>query len=91
MRERQGVRMPKFDQAYPAEKRGFTAAEARRYLGIGKSKFFDLLNSGQLKARRDGGRLLFLRSDLDNYLDRLPIRGATDHARATRSARSCRT
>jgi len=80
--------MPKFDQLYPGEKRGFTAAEARRYLGIGKSKFYDLLNSGRLKARRNGGRLLFLRCDLDSYLDHLPVRGASDRARATRSART---
>jgi len=79
--------MPKFEQLYPGEKRGFTSDEARHYLGIGKSKFFDLLNSGRLKARRAGGRLLFLRNDLDDYLDRLPVRRVGAHAKATRPAR----
>jgi excisionase family DNA binding protein len=79
--------MSKFIQTYRAEKRGFTGPEARLYLGLGKSKFFALLNSGTLGARRAGGRLLFLKDDLDRYLDRLPVRGIGDRAGESRSAR----
>ena len=46
--------------------------EARYYLGdIGRTKFYELLSSGQIPKRRIGTRVVFLKCDLDDFLARL--------------------
>jgi excisionase family DNA binding protein len=43
--------------------------EARRYLGdIGRTKFYELVNSGRIPKRRIGTRVVFLKCDLDDFL-----------------------
>lgn len=49
-----------------------TTAEAARSLGIGKTKLFQLIGSGELLAIRLGGRTLIRRDDLEAFTAQLP-------------------
>lgn len=43
--------------------------EARHYLGdIGRTKFYELVRSGQIPKRHIGTRVVFLKCDLDDFL-----------------------
>ena len=42
----------------PIEKHGLTIHEACTYSGIGKTKLYEAINSGKLKARKAGKRTL---------------------------------
>lgn len=53
-------------------KRAFTVLEAAEYLGKSASFVRRLKRENRLAARRDGKLLVFLREDLDAYLDQLP-------------------
>lgn len=55
------------------EKRAYSLAEACGYLG-GKSQSMirQLVRDNRIVARRDGKYLIFLREDLDTYLEALP-------------------
>jgi len=55
------------------EKHGLTIQEACTYSGIGKTKLYEAINSGKLKARKAGKRTLILSDDLRNYLSSLPL------------------
>jgi excisionase family DNA binding protein len=54
------------------EKHGLTIQEACIYSGIGKTRLYEEINSGRLKARKAGKRTLILRSDLLEFLKALP-------------------
>jgi excisionase family DNA binding protein len=45
-----------------------TPAEAADYLRCKPQRIYDLTSQGRLRARKDGSRSLFKRSDLDAYL-----------------------
>jgi len=62
----------------PIEKHGLTIPEACTCSGIGKTKLYEAINSGKLKARKAGKRTLILSDDLRDYLSSLPlmVRGA---------------
>ena len=55
------------------EKHGLTIQEACTYSGIGKTKLYEAINSGKLKARKAGKRTLILSDDLRDYLSSLPL------------------
>ena len=57
----------------PIEKHGLTIHEACTYSGIGKTKLYEAINSGKLKARKAGKRTLILSDDLRDYLSSLPL------------------
>lgn len=57
----------------PFEKHGLTIQEACTYSGIGKTKLYEAINSGKLKARKAGKRTLILAHDLRRYLSSLPL------------------
>lgn len=44
-----------------------TVKEALAYAGVGKTRFFELMNSGEIPARSMGGRTLVSRKSLDRY------------------------
>lgn len=50
--------------------------EAARLLGLGRTKLFELLQSGKLRSRKIGRRTLILRTDLQDFLVQLPTVGA---------------
>ena len=45
--------------------------EARAATGLGRTKLYQLINSGELKARKIGKRTILLRDDLDAFLSGL--------------------
>ena len=59
----------------PIEKHGLTIHEACTCSGIGKTKLYEAINSGKLKARKAGKRTLILSDDLRDYLSSLPLMG----------------
>ncbi len=56
-------------------KRGYTTAEAASYIGMSQSFLRQLLRDNKIVARRAGetdrSPLIWLREDLDDYLDSL--------------------
>lgn len=42
--------------------------EARAATGLGRTKLYQLINSGQLKAKKIGKRTIILRDDLEGFL-----------------------
>jgi len=48
---------------------------ASKKAGLGRSKLFEEINAGRLKARKAGRRTLILRDDLAAWLASLPQRG----------------
>ena len=55
------------------EKRGLTIQEACTSSGIGKTKLYEAINSGELKAHKAGRRTLILSDDLRDFLSALPL------------------
>ncbi len=45
--------------------------EARVATGLGKTKLYQLINSGELKARKIGKRTVILKDDLQTFLSNL--------------------
>lgn len=45
--------------------------EAQVAIGLGKTKIYQLINSGDLKARKVGKRTIFLKADVDAFLSNL--------------------
>lgn len=45
--------------------------EAKTMLGIGTTKFYQLINSGELRAHKIGKRTIVLRSDLEEFISNL--------------------
>ena len=46
--------------------------EVQKISGLGRTKVYQLINSGSLIARKSGKRTLILRSDLEAFLTNLP-------------------
>ena len=49
-----------------------TVTEVMRRVGISRTKFYQEVNSGRLKARKIGSKTVVLEADLQAYLDALP-------------------
>lgn len=47
--------------------------DAARMLGIGRSTLYLILKDGQLPARKLGKRTLILRSDIESFVEALPL------------------
>ena len=45
--------------------------EARAVTGLGRTKLYQLINSGELKARKIGKRTIILKDDLEAFLNNL--------------------
>jgi Helix-turn-helix domain len=63
------------------EKRGYTATEACWYLGIGKTKLHQLLANSVLPRRWIDSRLVFLKDDLDRFLENTSAETEVGHGR----------
>jgi excisionase family DNA binding protein len=46
--------------------------EAAKYIGVGRSKFFELLKDGHIPMKKSGKHTLVKVSDLDAWIDGLP-------------------
>ncbi len=53
-------------------KAAYTVGEFIRDHGIGRTKFYELVNAGELRARRVGGRTIVTAEDAKAWLDNLP-------------------
>ena len=51
-----------------------TVPDFIRRFGIGRTKLYEELNSGRLKARKVGGRTLILEADAQEWLAELPVK-----------------
>ena len=78
------------DEAEPAERSGsqerrlLPVKEAAYLLGIGKTKAYDLIATGELPAVRIGSKMLIRRADLDDYVAKLPRSRLTRFVRGGR-------
>src|SRR5262245_37383278 len=57
----------------PIEKYGLTMGEACACSGVGKTKLYEEINAGKLKAHKAGKRTIILPDDLRDYLSSLPL------------------
>lgn len=63
--------------AYPFPPARMSADKAAYYLGVSRTKFLRRVSEGEYpQAVHDAGNTLWLREDLDAYLDRRHSRGA---------------
>lgn len=50
-------------------RRALSVAEVSHALGLGLNKTYELVNSGRIKAVREGGRIIVPVTEIDRYLD----------------------
>ena len=55
------------------QREGLSVAEACVVAGIGRTKIYEAISDGSLKARKFGKRTIILRSDLQSFLSGLPV------------------
>jgi excisionase family DNA binding protein len=55
------------------QREGLSIAEACTVAGIGRTKIYQAIASGQLTARKYGKRTIILRRDLQAFLSALPV------------------
>jgi excisionase family DNA binding protein len=60
------------DKTTGLQREGLSVAEACVVAGIGRTKIYEAISSGALKARKFGKRGIILRSDLQAFLTALP-------------------
>lgn len=49
----------------------FSIEEAAKVVGIGRTKIYEAINQGSLKAKKFGKRTVILKNDLEIFLDNL--------------------
>ncbi len=55
-----------------APKAAYTVNEFLTAFGLGRTKFYELVNSGAIKCRRNGSRTIVLASDAIAWVESLP-------------------
>lgn len=60
----------------------FSIEEARAATGLGRTKIYQLINSGELQARKIGKRTLILKDDLETFLSGLDVYASTNNGEA---------
>jgi excisionase family DNA binding protein len=60
-------------QAAALERQGYSPTEIAEILGCSRSKVYMMIQSGELRARRLGGRMIVLATDLERSLQKLPV------------------
>lgn len=53
----------------------YSVSDVLTMIGISRSKFYQLVNAGQIKVRKIGNRTIILAVDLDDFLRSLPVLG----------------
>ena len=61
------------DQANEFQREGLSVSEACRVAGIGRTKIYEAIANGDLKARKFGKRTPILRTELQGFLASLPV------------------
>lgn len=57
------------------QKPAYSVTEVLTMIGISRSKFYQLVNGGQIKVRKIGNRSIILAGDLEEFLQNLPAVG----------------
>lgn len=57
------------------QREGLSIFEACRVAGIGRTKIYEAISDGRLKARKLGKRTIILNDDLRTFLASLPVVG----------------
>jgi excisionase family DNA binding protein len=60
------------DNALSLQRKGLSISEACAVAGIGRTKIYQAITDGNLKARKCGKRTLILRDELRDFLASLP-------------------
>lgn len=55
------------------QREGLSIGEACSVAGIGRTKIYEAISDGTLKARKFGKRTIILRGDLQEFLNALPV------------------
>jgi excisionase family DNA binding protein len=55
------------------QREGLSILEACAVAGIGRTKIYEAISEGRLKARKFGKRTIVLRADLQTFLSGLPV------------------
>ena len=66
---------PSCRRSYTMEPVAYSVTDVLRMIGISRSKFYQLVNGGQIKVRKLGNRTIILPVDLNDFLQRLPTFG----------------
>jgi excisionase family DNA binding protein len=61
------------DTEHHLQREGLSISEATSIAGIGRTKIYEAIAAGEIKARKLGKRTLILRSDLKQFLESLPV------------------
>lgn len=56
----------------------YSVTEVLELIGISRSKFYQLVNGRHIKVRKIGNRTIILATDLDDFLQRLPVLGESE-------------
>ncbi|MET4483703.1 helix-turn-helix domain-containing protein [Bradyrhizobium sp. F1.13.3] len=56
----------------PAAQMAFSVPAACKVAGVGRTKLYEAIQSGALRARKNGAKNLILRDDLQQWLESLP-------------------
>jgi excisionase family DNA binding protein len=59
----------------PVERAAYSIPEVLTKIGVGRDKLYELIRSGQLPTRKCGRRTIVLATDLQRFLEELPIIG----------------
>jgi len=55
------------------QREGLSITEACQVAGLGRTKLYQAISDGRLKARKFGKRTIILRTDLKEFLSALPV------------------
>lgn len=55
------------------QREGLSISEACNVAGIGRTKLYEAISDGALRARKYGKRTIILRSELQSFLSALPM------------------
>lgn len=50
----------------------YSVSDVLQMVGIGRTKFYQLVSAGEIKVRKIGNRTIVLAADLDAWLESLP-------------------
>jgi Helix-turn-helix domain len=65
------------EHAQQLQRQGLSVAEAVHVSGLGRTRLYEAMSSGALKARKYGKRRIILYDDLIQFLASLPTIGGT--------------
>jgi excisionase family DNA binding protein len=60
----------------PVAQMAFSVPAACKVAGVGRTKIYEAISSGALRARKNGAKNLILREDLQRWLESLPTEKA---------------